>query len=88
MTIAYDPLCLLIVVQPSENGPLLVGQGLRANEVALMLHRLQQLPWRRIDVSFKGCSSPFGLAHNNIVSAAAVRSMLCPVQSLYGSWSA
>lgn len=47
-----------------------VGGGLRAREVAAMLHQLQALPWRRIDVSFKGSS--FGFAHNNIVGAWVV----------------
>lgn len=36
----------------------------RPELVSSMLHRLQELPWRRIDVSFKGAS--FGFAHNNI----------------------
>jgi hypothetical protein len=32
--------------------------------VAGMLQRLQQLPWRRVDVCFKGAT--WGFAHNNI----------------------
>jgi hypothetical protein len=44
------------------------GAGLQLSEraqlVASMLARLQQLPWRRVDVCFKGAT--FGFAHNNI----------------------
>ncbi len=36
----------------------------RAQLVAGMLAQLQQLPWRRVDVCFKGAT--FGFAHNNI----------------------
>ncbi|MEW5313156.1 MAG: hypothetical protein WDW38_004745 [Sanguina aurantia] len=35
-----------------------------AEQASEMLRRLQSLPWRRIDVSFKGAR--FGFAHNNI----------------------
>jgi hypothetical protein len=43
------------------------GAG-RAQLVSHMLHRLQELPWRRIDVSFLGAR--FGFAHNNIQASA------------------
>ena len=36
----------------------------RAEQVAGMLARLQQLPWRRVDVCFLGAT--WGFAHNNI----------------------
>jgi hypothetical protein len=39
-------------------------RGSRVAQVQAMLHRLQELPWRRVDVSFQG--SAFGFAHNNI----------------------
>jgi hypothetical protein len=38
--------------------------GSRVEVVARTLQRLQELPWRRIDVSFQGAR--FGLAHNNL----------------------
>ncbi|KAF6261528.1 putative serine esterase-domain-containing protein [Scenedesmus sp. NREL 46B-D3] len=43
---------------------LAAGGASRPQLVAHMLHRLQELPWRRIDVSFQGAR--FGFAHNNI----------------------
>lgn len=39
-------------------------RSLRAQRVAGMLRQLQQLPWRRVDVCFKGAT--WGFAHNNI----------------------
>eukprot|EP00879_Flechtneria_rotunda_P012727 GHRR01013291.1.p1 GENE.GHRR01013291.1~~GHRR01013291.1.p1 ORF type:complete len:777 (+),score=287.73 GHRR01013291.1:426-2756(+) len=41
-----------------------LGSSSRAQLVSHMLHRLQELPWRRVDVSFQGAK--FGFAHNNI----------------------
>jgi hypothetical protein len=39
------------------------GAGGRAGQVQVMLHRLQELPWRRVDVCFTG---GLGFAHNKI----------------------
>jgi len=64
------------------------GAG-RARLVSHMLHRLQELPWRRIDVSFLGAR--FGFAHNNIQASAlwidsSVSDMLAEVVVVDDGW--
>lgn len=45
-------------------------------QTTVMLERLQALPWRRVDVSFRGTSMPF-FAHNLIQACLITRRCLC-----------
>ena len=73
--------------QPQPSGRVSITAGLEGNEadahtVTIMLQRLQQLPWRRIDVSFKG--SPLSImSHNHIQVGRKASARIQPESPLH-----